>query len=221
MDFALDCLTGFQLPSCFVCSTVTRRQDRVCSMCWREFRKRLQQERANVKILRHPQVPGIPVRYLFDWIPDRHPGLSKVLTGLKGGLSGLTWQKLAREFLDHHCGDLHLREACILPIPSKKSSPDHAELWGRTLGQLIQIPFLNPLDHTEIRDQKALSLQERQSIQFDLNDASTLGSQVVIVDDILTTGATTRAAISAIGRLARPPKTIEIWTLARRHRLAP
>lgn len=144
-----------------------------------------------------------------------------MLIGLKGGASPLTWKKIAAEFVRHHFDQLEVENAFIVPIPSRRAHADHAEHWGKALAELTKLPFENPLQHLSRSSQKELSAEQRKAIQFDLGDTFYLGSHIVIVDDILTTGATARAAVEAVMSTVKPPKTIEIWVLAHRQRLAP
>lgn len=220
MNFVSECLTSFILPTCFVCGAVTRRTDRICPLCWKRFADRTASQVLESKSFRHGS-NKVRVRYLFDWIPDSDPALSKILVGLKGGASPESWKKLAVEFLTHHFANLYLSGGLIIPIPSRNERADHAELWGRALSDLMKLRFESPLKHQGLASQKELSAEQRRSIQFDLGDAVNLGSTVVIVDDIFTTGATTHAAVRAVRSAVKPPKTLEIWTLAHRHRLAP
>lgn len=221
MELISDCLTGFTLPTCFVCSALTKRKDRICTLCWNQFAKRAAKQCRMPKVFKHPKLKKVRVRYLFDWYPDADPALSKLLVGLKGGVSPETWPKLAKEFVAHHFADLHLEDAMIIPIPSRKLARDHAENWGRALADITKVPFENPLKHLSTVSQKELPIELREFIQFDLEPTVDLGSTIVIVDDILTTGSTTKAAIDVVMKSVKPPKTLEIWTVARRHRLAP
>ncbi len=224
-EFISDCLVGLVLPSCLVCSALAPKNNRLCRLCHREFQIRTDEERLKPKQIPHPMLPSVNVRYLFDWVPNQDPALSKLLTGLKEGKSPATWKFLAKLFLKQHVGRLNVKEIALLPIPSRHRTRDHAFCWAEALAELIQVPVVQPLVRQTFHSQKRRSRALRKAIQFDLADRTAkVPRKLVIVDDIFTTGSTAQAAIRALqaGRgQFQPVEILEIWALAHRSRLAP
>lgn len=100
----------------------------------------------------------------------------------------------------------------VLVYPSK-GPEDHASAWARALGQILGYPT-SPLLLVDPQKQARLTRPQRFNRRF---SASLAGKSVILVDDILTTGATAKAAFVALNR----PENFTIWTLFYRPLLSP
>lgn len=153
---------------------------------------------------------GLPVYSLFAWRRDGWPALRSVAMNLKGRDQAEPWLELAA-WMIQALGDLPAAPRVMVPVPS--SGANHALGWARALGYWTDSPVLDLLLRHEGRPNKELSKHERGRLRFAVRPSSAVESSnyksVIIVDDIITTGATARAAHSALGR----PRNCEVWCL--------
>lgn len=186
------------------------------------WRKRAEGERNRVKLLRHESWKPVKIRYLFQWIRDEDPALSKLVGALKQGKRPSTWRHLSKLFVDHHLqGFPDLRGGYVLPLPSKGGLlQDHSYWWAAALAKTLNLPFGAHLRVTVGGGQKNRSREARKGIRMESSETPPpAASLYILVDDVLTTGATSRAAMEALSRSGL--NHFEIWTLALRSRLAP
>jgi pyrimidine operon attenuation protein/uracil phosphoribosyltransferase len=119
---------------------------------------------------------------------------------------GLTVKRLAHQILENH---LHLENTVLIGI-----QPRGIFLSDRIVNEMKQlIPaekiLYGKLDITFYRDdiRKELKLANATQIPF-----STAGKSIVIIDDVLWTGRTTRSALDALIDFGRPSK-VELCVL--------
>ncbi len=151
---------------------------------------------------------GIAVRSLYVWTQER-PIVGNLIHGLKGGtpinvLTRLSIE-IARKFYN--------QENCIIvPIPSSKvGEKDHAYLIAKCIAETLDIPMWDGLIwENKTKNQKFLNKTERFRASMKKTKSLPRNSKIILVDDLVTSGATIMAAKRAIQSL----KPIEVWTLA-------
>ncbi len=132
-------------------------------------------------------------------------------------LAGLLVQQ-ARPLLGTHNCDL-LVPVPLHPLKQREREFNQAERLARRLGQAVNLPV-----HTRLlqrvrptRTQTQLSRVERAANvrrAFAVRPGMALhGERVVVVDDVMTTGATTNACAEAL--LAAGAGSVAVWTVAR------
>ena len=164
-----------------------------------------------------------PIRSLFEWTDETEDLIHPLLLGFKGGSS--TW--VARELMmilsEDEMFEHHGRDVIFLPAPASKN--DHAFLLAQVMAELWNAPLMCPLTPVgDIRRQRDKSKEERKNRKFEIRSDMTdliknIGdpeTRIIFVDDVITTGATVKAAFEALGK----PPGFEAWSLVRRPRLA-
>lgn len=157
---------------------------------------------------------GLRFRFLFHWIPGESSLLSSYVYLLKSPLAESLWHELSRYFVPPE----HLKNNVIfIPIPSRKKRK-HSLYLAQGLaeklgGEVIEALQTSALDSLE---QKQKSKTERRKITFTLNEEFTerlrLAPTIVLVDDVITTGASYEAAYNVLKNHQVCPENIELWT---------
>lgn len=193
-------MNWWKFAACPICKTLVPRRGILCEVC-----------RPQLWLLREPIVreeQGFLIRSLFSWREDGPAVFDRLLRSLKGQSHQAYWSEfgvwMANSFAQRP-GPLR----ALVPVPSQRP---HAlgfargiQLW--TDWRLSPNALLLPEGR---RWQKGLSREQRQAVQFKSGAGlCTDYKAVLIIDDVVTTGATLRAAYHALGR----PSNCEAWCL--------
>ncbi len=111
--------------------------------------------------------------------------------------------------------DPHLIAEAIVPVPAsmravRRRGYDHALLLAESVSRHTGVPCEPLLRHVRSADQRHLSRAERLSNVTDAfevaSDTGRVLDRVLIIDDVLTTGATMKAAATALARTRALPR---------------
>ncbi len=183
---------------CYVCKVPTATA--ICEYCWPRL-LRLQNP-----IIREED--GFTIHSLFRWRPDEAFGLWWLLKSLKGRRTVEGWSILAGLFLQ--TVDIP-EDGDLIPIPGPKR--DHAFGFAAALAERAELQVVDEvLNRRPGRIQKRLGRGARQNMKFSSNLNGKYFRDVILVDDVVTTGATFRAAYLALGR----PENCSAWALVDR-----
>jgi predicted amidophosphoribosyltransferase len=201
--------------SCAVCASFLPPIDIICDGC-----KRKLFAMAEVTVTpKSKQALPFEVRSVLEWNHENDFLVRPLLHAMKGGPSAEFVRALSLVLI----ADRRIRNPVFIPAPSSKK--DHAYLLAKIVSGFYGGNMLQPLEPTgDLRRQRDKSKEDRETRQFRIkadmvnliDELKDQGKRFVFIDDVITTGATVRAAFEALGR----PKKFEAWSLARRPRLA-
>ncbi len=212
--------------NCAVCGAVYPPIKILCSYCTQRLKNLYIKPQYMIRL----QSSFFHVR-LIDWTSKNQLFIRLLLKNLKGTNDSLLFEILAQEF----CFRIRQLESIqrlfpyqIIPCPAapqdrslwdillqKKTSPlndikDHSFYWAQALSQKIKYPVENILAHPPYYSlQKHKDLYNRQGRKFILNNKVSPHQNYIFTDDIVTSGATAKAAYRALGK----PSSFMVWSI--------
>lgn len=202
---------------CVGCGSLVVHARGLCLKC--EY-KILDRYLASADQIEELEKSDLRFRFLYHWIPGASDVLSKYVYLLKSPMAEPLWHEIARYFISFK--ELSSQNSIIfIPIPSRKNRK-HSLYFAQALAAQFNgsvVPLLK-IDTTDVTEQKAKNKEQRRGISFILNEEFTeqvrSDQPIVIVDDVITTGASYEAAYNVLKSLRVCPKNIELWTAFRR-----
>lgn len=152
---------------------------------------------------------------LIDWTSENDSFIRAVLMSLKGSRRSLFFEVLAKEFFMRvqYLSSLRRDHPLILiPCPSKNSSKDHGFFWAKALSKRLNLSVqqaLGPLDPHSNQKTKNLSLRGDRKFLLKVDGKNLSNKNLVFVDDVVTSGATAKAAYLALGK----PESFMVWSI--------
>lgn len=177
--------------------------DFFCQRCWLLLEK--EKVLPNFKLYKSPQVL---VKPLLLW-KEKECVVGSLIHGLKGGTPMDVIKKISLEIAFR---ESHRKDLLIVPVPSSKvGEKDHAFQIAHIVSQELKLDLWDGLKwERKTTSQKFLKKTERFVNSMIKTTDLPRGKQVILIDDLVTTGATATAAHKAIKSLNQ----IEVWALA-------
>jgi predicted amidophosphoribosyltransferase len=174
-----------------------------CKKCW----EKLESEKTKPHFVIY-KTPEIAVRSLFVW-REKESIVKDLIHGLKGGTPFMVLSDLARELSERYVLE---GDTVIVPVPSSKvGEKDHAFIMAKIISESQGLEFWNGLEwKNKRRNQKFLNKTERFVSEMKMTQKLSSKKRVILIDDLVTTGATAVAAFKALKGLNQ----IEVWSLA-------
>ena len=205
MSYAMEVMNFFW-KACPICQLPKWQNSFLCTQCCKLI---------GPPNIESQQIQGMQVYSFYRWTHINHGPLSRLVYALKGGesLSALDI------FFTENIG-LHLKFAIqnlstfsLVPSPSKRPGVrDHSLALTEAVAHKIHCPIKNILLREDLSSQRNLSRKERFHRRMTLEPGVSCPSQVLFVDDVLTTGSTAKAAYEALGR----PKNFKVLCFVER-----
>lgn len=188
------------LIACPICKTIFPRENTLCENCSDQL------WRAREPVVRDEG--DLRIRSLFSWREGGPQALDWLIRSLKAKDEPAHWTELSLWMLTTFIQPQSpLQLPLLVPVPSKRQ---HALGLSRSLKQWTKWPLETPLSQVSSGWQKGLSRVDRRRVEFHSRGVDCrLYKTVLIVDDVVTTGATLKAAYHALGR----PRNCEAWCL--------
>ncbi len=197
---------------CAFCHRATMdKTDLFCENCWQKLVRH--RRKATFPLL----IQGQRVYPLFIW-SEENLILEKLLYALKGGGLSLAFDRLVTLFLFAYGEEFkNYSDLVFVPVPPtlSKKFQDHAYCLAETMARKTQGEIKGLLKWVNKEtSQKWLRKKERLNLKMEkVSPIKTLEQKrIIIIDDVVTTGATIRAASEALGESINK----EIWCLAYR-----
>lgn len=152
---------------------------------------------------------------LIDWSSENDSFIRAVLMSLKGPRRSLFFKVLAGEFFMRLQYLPSLKRDCpltLIPCPSKSFSKDHGFFWTQALSKELNLPVqqaLSPLGVHSDQKSKNLFLRGERKFLLTVNECTLKDKNLVFVDDVVTSGATAKAAYQTLGK----PASFMVWSL--------
>lgn len=197
------------LRACAVCKMYFPPTNWLCTMCW----KAIEREYLYSNNLYRTE-KCLPHLRLLDWHEDNQQLIKFFIDSLKYGGPDFIFKRLGLEMFSRF---IHIplwskkTFPIFIPAPSKPNiKKDHAFMLAEALSFYFGGEVENLLKRETFSfSQKKKSKRKRTDIQMERVGTIPCNRPLVFVDDVLTTGATARAAFQALNK----PKNFFIFTL--------
>lgn len=204
------------IVDCVGCGSLVVHARGLCLACEHEILDRYLNP---VDSLERLEKSELPFRYLFSWVPGASDILSSYVYLLKSSFAEPLWFELARFFVSPQ------KNLIFVPIPSRKNRK-HSLFFAQAMAEQnggVVLPLLK-IDSVGDAEQKVKNREQRHKIRFSLNEEFTeqLRSDhtLIVVDDVITTGASFEAAYNVLKTAKLCPKNIELWAAFRRESMS-
>jgi len=181
-----------QLRFCATCGSGQGSIQWLCAPCTAKLSERLVIASRNVG-------HGLRHHYLFEWEPG-DVFMDRIVYSLKGGVLRPVYSGLAHVIAAHT-----QYSGSRVFYPSRRGLADHASCLAEQLARAMGLEA-QPLLKRSWRKQALLNKKERKNQAF---EAFTNATKALLVDDIVTSGATVEACYLALGQ----PKEFQAWSL--------
>lgn len=183
------------IRQCAGCGTAWCVQNSLCCVCWDGLSQNVQTR----PVRRFRQFFNSSV---YDWNAKTDRLMRQLAISIKGGGN----RKLIEFLSEQLAVRVNAGNSILLVVPpSKNYSSNHATLLARGVARIVgarvlELQFL----HTPSSKQALLGRKARMNLELlGSGEGVAKGTDVIFLDDVLTTGATSQAAWRALGKPLR------------------
>ena len=207
-----------QLAFCHKCSTeFDEFKTRNCSRC----SKKLNECNCSNEFLRSHYIPKVIKCYRYLDREDARAG-NRLIYSLKRDNRSDVLEKASDELVKAILNSLNNPEECIITnVPRRRSAIieygiDHSALLAKAVAKKLSCEYRELLRSRAKSEQKTLEITDRfkNADFYILRDIDLTGKRVIIVDDVITTGASVGKAASLIRSLGAKEITAACLAIA-------
>ncbi len=170
------------------------------------------------KIVVHELDSDITFFGLCDWNNKNYDLILKLILTLKGNYNQSGWRFIADQFIKNLILKSRFpdRDAVLIPAPYTDVKRKHSHLLANEVGKLLQLTVDTSLLSYKAKKLRQTSLSKTRRADIKIQSNKHKYKNIIIVDDVCTTGSTIRASKKALMQAGSGKIKFEAWGFTKR-----